>query len=391
MSEQLSPPPIESDAMRAEHVLEILDTKYQQMTPVITRLLEVRHELFSLPEATEDNPAGTPFSHELALTDQLYDDPSYNIGFFYADLGLRNHGAAEFHNEREKYNPLPNDDEELLAKKAAYRQAILTAGLELGFLKQPRIAERTALDMRLGIEASSLSPIERPVDAVIIPAAAGVSNAKRLRDAIRNIESGAIKTNRLIFATCDRPVNDAEKERTSASGFRAGDTEYESVQLVIEELLHTPLPDEHQKPVHYGHNLVAKQIDTEILIGETPIELSIVSAPFDPERIVNNRPADRANTEETFLAITDLLTPGRGLVVLESHDTWVPYQEAVGEKVFGLALGKDVVGTGPQNSDRLTNRDGQLDITNAEGVVDEIAKTYSFLTDVVIAAKNQQA
>jgi hypothetical protein len=373
----------------AERITARIHEKFARMTPAMEQLLEARHAIFTLPPTSLEQPHGTYFSSDMPIVDQLYKESSYNTAFFYTDLGLRGQGVVEFHNEREKYDPLPTDDDELLAKKAAYRQEIIKAGIELGFIATHHPNGLTPLDQQLGIETSELPPITETVDAVVVAGAAGLTNAKRLHDTIRNIESGAIKTNRIIFATCDRPVGEAEKARAEAGGFRAGTTEYESVRYTTEDLLGIALNTEYQSPVNYGHDLSAAVIDTEVVIGDNPLTLSIVSAPFNPERLVNGHPANRANTEETFRAASDLLRPGNGTIVIESHDAWVPYQELIGEKVFGLGLGKDVIGTGPYNSDRLvTTNDGRLDIRAAECVIDEIAKSYLMLTDVLVAAAN---
>jgi D-alanyl-D-alanine dipeptidase len=374
----------------AARVLHYVDQKLATMELVMVPLLQTRHNLFELQKKTNDTP-GTELDRSRPIADQLYPEPTYNEPFLYPDLGLRKGGSAEFHNEVEKYDTLDTDDQDLASKKSAYRSAILHAARELGFVSKHPGESSNPIDKKLGIQDSELEPIPGKVEAVVIAAAAGLSNPMRVRDAVRNIESGAIDTDTIIVATCDRPVSEDEKSRVTAKGFHSGDTEFEAIKQSLKDILGVEFSgDPTLQPVPYGDSdLRAKIVTTQATIGDRLINISVVSAPFDPSRIVNDRPANRANTEETFLAIEPLLSDKPGKLVIESHDAWAPYQEVIGEMTFALELGKEIVATGPFKADRLVQTDDTLDLAQAEGVIDEMAKVYHDLMRLRVAAANK--
>ena len=368
----------QSPAKYAERVLSYADSRLEQIAPSVYSLLEVRHAVF--------HPEKSQLSDAIPVSDQLYDQPGYNDDVIFNALNLRNNGVAEFHNETEKYAPQPDDTEQLRTAKQLYRQSILTTAQDLGFVTRHDADPTEVIDTRLNIQDSELEPIDGNVEAIVVAGAAGLSNLLRVRDAIRNIESGAIDTYRIILASCDRPLSDVEKKKLIDNGFTARETEVEAMQQAFTDLIGASFTDTpHTVEVPYGTDLHATINSTQALIGNRVVIIKSVSAPFDSNRTVNGRPATRTNTAETFIAAGELLSKDDGKVVIESHDTWIPYQEIIGQQTFGLRFGKEVVATGPFKADRVMNGD----LMQAEGVVDEISKVYKGLVELRVSAENQ--
>ncbi len=369
----------------AEHVLAWADERLNAMAPVVEPLLETRHDLFDVQNSQ--------ISNEVPVSEQLYDEPTYNQDFVKDDLGVRKNGTLEFHNEVEKYDTLPNDDEEMASIKREYRQKILSAALELGFITPPSVSSNE-FDSMLGIQDSDLEPIPDRVGAVVIASAAGLSNTMRVRDALRNIESGAIKTHEIIMVTCDRPVPEAERKRVEALGFTAGETEFDSALCALKDIFGAELTDGEDIEVPYqSGGKPAKSKHGSTVINGQEISIIALSAPLDTERtLADGRPAVRANSEDTFLAAQSLIEKTKGPIVVESHDTWKKYQEVIAQQTFALKMGKEVILAGPHKADRVFfTPEGKMDIAQAEAVIDEIAKVYYDLIKLRINALNQIA
>lgn len=322
------------------------------------------------------------------VADGLYPDPSYNGGFLRCLLGLRQGGILPFQNTTETYSPDANDPPALAEVKRAFRRAILQAALDLGFLHKelgpPLEINGTALGAAL---PEDIRPIGE-VDALIIPGGAGATNGIRLCAALEALRRGIVTTDHLIMTACDRLVGDAEKQRAAAAGLPAGDTEFESCLKAAETACRdiTWEKGEIAAPYPSGHPTKAHQAWIRLMTpeGMKIITLSVISAPVDLRRTMadGSRPT-RANTQETFRAAYPLLGEG-GTIAICSHDTWVPYQEIAGLDTFGLEVDRPVVAFGPQRTNRLTP-DG--DLTDAEQVVDEIAKVYSYIEQLNIRAQ----
>lgn len=395
---QASPENPGNDFDRIAHLdtlIASVDERLASMQPEIDLLMTVRHDHFTLPK--------TKFDQAHTAIDQLNPEPTYNDVFVYGydprvkvtdddptsggDLNARR-GAA-FH-KGEVY------------EEGEYAQAILDVADRLGFVKKEVAQASDPLDRQIGIADSDLKPVGE-VEAIVVPGAASFSNVMRLRDALRNIEQGRVQTDTLIIATTDRPVEDAERAKVAGIGFRGGETEFESLVLALSDLTHNDI-DHHNTealPVKLGVNTFeGRLLRTTVDVGGNPIQCMVVSTPYDPERTEkydkdgNPVKATRANTDETFVAALSLLKPGAGKLLIESHDTWAIEQGVVAEQIFGVA-GKDIIATGPRKLDRViekTNEKGHtyLTLTQPEGVVDEIAKTYSFLTHVRVKAENER-
>lgn len=364
-------------------VINFVDTELARIEPSITHLQQLRHDTFS----TVDN---TPFDPTIPITNQLNPQASYNDEFSKEVIGLRK--AVEFHTEKEKYNPLPGDNAELSTLKSTWRPIVMNKGLELGFITDVIGKSDDEKERWLGIQPNTFEGVDEPVEAMVVAAAAGISTHKRLFRGIQDIETGRVKTDKLIIAAGERKVPVDEQGRIEAIGVRSGKTEYESAIIAAQTLLGISFDEADALAVPYGPAELRGKISHGIaVIGDQLVDVYVVDAPTNPRRdLEGGKRADRANTEETFLALESILDKGSGTIVLESHDTWKNYQHTIALKSLGVMFGKNIITTGPDNDERLFyNNDGQPDIHMAEGVQDEIAKYPTFLTDLRVKAENE--
>lgn len=399
-SPEMKLPPSDAERHLTE-LIESVDTRLAVMRPEIDRLMQARHELSDASD--EYRLTKTMFDVARPTLERLYDEPTYNDVFVYGydprfnvvdddpsaggDLSARR--GAKFH-EGESY------------KEGGYVDAIFTAADRLGFVKKELGTASDPLDQEIGIADSDLAPVGR-VEAVVVPGAAGMSNVLRVRDALRNIEQGRVETDTLIIATCDRPINDAENGRIKLERFQGGKTELEATIIALNGLAGTSIDPDTAEPYPVtlpGGEFEGKVVHQSITVAGRAIDCIIVSAPYDPERVSSWKDgepqrATRANTDETFIAVNQLLPEGPGTILIESHDTWAIGQGVIAEQTFAIA-GKDVIATGPRRLDRVSSRTDENGVSRfvlnqPEGIVDEIAKTYAYLTQTRIKAENAKA
>ena len=378
-------------ALGYERVIHYVDAELARIKPIYDSLLQARHDLYDMGDSSLDS--ATP------LDEQLYPENSYNAQWTKPDLRLRK-GGVEFHNETEKLDPDVKDSEEFARRKKAYRQHIIEAARSLGGYLFPGEPGKSPdeLDRHLGMRESTLS-VERPIiaEAAIIPAAAALSNHMRIQDTIRNIESGALKTDRIIITTGERTVPPAERAKVEAKGYRGGDTEFEAVLHAFEDLTGHLIEDQPTQtlPATYGISTPdTKYKSTTLMIADKPVEVVILEAGYDRERRHDEtgRSVGRASTDETFYAALPFLQKDSGLIAIESHDAWIPYQEVIGNQAFGLYANKDVIAIGPYKDDRIiVDENGELDIQLAQGVIDEIGKRHDDLVKLRIQAENAKS
>lgn len=393
----------EADRMR-DHLSSLVvksDDRLAAMRPEIDDLMDVRHKLYKLPR--------TFFDAARPTLDQMYDDDTYNDVFVYgydpranikqadedgnelpigADLAARN--GAEFH-KGEQYD------------EGEYAQAILAAANHVGIIRNEIIRTDDPIRHELGVGDSELQPVGR-VDATVVPCAAGISNPIRIYNTIDDIAQDRIDTDMIILASCDRPVRDDEREKLEAKDLPAGKTEFESAVLTLNKFAGASLDvskvEPHPVRLKPGEDGVftGTVLTGTATIGGREKTVIAINAAYDPARVSGRDKDDdpvyaiRANTDETFVAALPFLPKGPGKVVIESHDAWTAGQGIVGEQIFGVA-GKDVIATGPQKLDRVTEKtadDGTVSriLLQPGAVVDEIAKTYAFLTQLRIKASN---
>ncbi len=369
------------EATESSHARENLRTfvneELDRYSKKIIPLLTIRHDLFDVNQ-TEYDPG-------LPIVEQLYDHPSNNIDFMHHDLGLRRGNVLNYHETTEHYDR--GHSAEFAERDRRYRQAILETAQDLGFISPEPSVATNPLDRSLGILDSTFEKVSEPVAAIVINGAAGMANIKRMRDAIRNIESGAINTNRIILSGGTRPVGDAEKGRVKPP-YRAGDTEFELTRNAAEDLLGISFGDTFDTfSVEYGDGLVARHQSTTAAIGDRVVTIDVVEAPFDNTRTLDDgSPAKRINTEEAFLAVNPIIESIPGAIVMESHDTWAPWQNLIAHKIYSLTQGRNVYPAAPFNEERVytieDNGSEVTEITAPQDVVDEIIKTYKQLVQM---------
>lgn len=375
---------------RIENLDRIIDEKdalLAKMHPFIVELMETRHREEELPYTVLDR--------DQPIVDQLYEEPTYNDIFVY---GVDKNGKGGDLDARrgEEFRFAENYEE------GQYTKVVLKAAQALGFVAPEVPSEPTdPVDAQLGIADSYLSPINEPVEAVIIPTARSISNPMRVRDAIRNIENGKIKTNKIIIASCDRPVlDDDEPQKMKAIGFSYGATEFESGIASFNDFAGTDVDPKDAEPFYIeigGIVREGKQLVRKVELPSGPVELIAVSVPYDEDRVVGRNAdgtpkyASRANTQENMLAAYEFLSEKPGLIAMESHDVWAQSQAEAADQILG-PKGKRMIPTGAFKMDRLTrNKHDKLVLNKPGEVVDEIAKVYTFATQTRIAALNARA
>jgi hypothetical protein len=371
-----------------DRIVESKDALLARMHPYITELMVARHGDYEVPDTLLDKNAN--------IARQLYKEPTYNDQFVHgvilsgADKGkggdLDARRGGEFHTA-EKY------------EHGWYAKVTLKAARALGFVAPDLpLTPSDPIDAQLGIADSYLEPIEEKVEAIIIPTAKSISNPMRVRDALRNIESGKIHTAKIILASCDREVEDAERAKLDALGLHYGSTEFGSAIASFNDFAGTDIDPDDAEPFFLEINGImreGKKLIRKVELPSGTLELIAVSAPFDPTHKIgiDKETGDpifavRANTEQNLLAANEFLSSKPGLLVLESHDTWSQSQAEIADQVLG-PKGKQVIPTGPFKLDRLrVNEEGKLILNNPGEVVDEIAKTYAFATKTRISALN---
>ncbi len=270
-------------------------------------------------------------------------------------------------------------------------------GQQFGFVATEPRQSATEFQAQIGFLPGELKPVEGKSD-IVIAAAAGLSNVIRISDAIENIALGKVTTDNIIIATCDRAVPQAERDRVAVKKDPSGHpfdvesahTEYELMQKLFSTLTGAEFGEEELVDAGYGNGLKSKVRHAQIVINNEIKNVTIVSAPQDP-----SRPDPRVHTEETFIAAMPFVTHDADNIVIESHDAWVPYQQVIGDHVFGVDLGKKVIATGPFKSDRIFWREGNdekfMDILDAQGVVDEMAKVNQDLMKLQVKIANKIA
>ncbi len=297
-------------------------------------------------------------------------------------LSTRHRGTRPYHEETQKYGDLTDDSTETKHNKRVYRNSILQVGIELGFIdgniKEPSNDYEKMLDC-----SSEPEVIKEDLEAIVIPTAAGLSNIKRAYHAFKAVASEAIKTDKIVFATCDRQATDAEKKSLSDKGFSIGNTEYELALCAVNDVYggfvgETTRIEEKVTFRDSDDEYTVRGVSGFVLIDGKKIEVKVVDSPFDKNRKMDDgKPAMRANTEETFYSAATVLNQdgSNKPVCITSHDVWQAHQVVVANRVFGAGFGRNVYGSAPNNCSRLfVDENGDVDILAAEALEDEMSK-----------------
>ena len=253
--------------------------------------------------------------------------------------------------------------------------AVFEVAQKLDFVKPQIYEAKNELEKTLNMY-SDPETYDEDVEEILIPAAAGLSNLVRLRHAINAIESGAVKTNRIIIATGQRQTTEAERSKLEKAGFTPGASEFELGKNAVKDLLGAEVEDVDGIPMNYDdREYVANLAQTTVEIGSHEVKIEILEAPYDPERVLENgKPATRANTEETFVPLKNLVDENNHKpIYVVSHDIWQPIQEMITRRMLA---GKTVIGSGSQNLNRvyLDTESSQLRLNGAGTVQDELKK-----------------
>jgi hypothetical protein len=374
-----SDPEVES----IQRVLAYTDRELRKSAYVLISILEERHRLFAM--------LNSPLEHDEPVVKQLYPEPSYNDAFFVQDLRLRRN--AKYHEESESYDPIAGEDPELAALKLDFRQVILRGAQAQNYVAPAPGKSSDPLDRHLGMTEDTMEPINQPIDALIIAGAKEVSNLMRVHHAVRSLEAGTIVTDTLLVAAGERPAEAHELEDAKKLGYRPADTEYQQLINALEDLHGVVFEDEEKHPAPYGENIPDNTVRRgKIIIDGKVVTVIVVEGTYDRNRrdIMSNELADRSITSETFRAVIPFIPEGTGTVAVASHDTWGKGQEIIGQEIFGLEAHKDVIGTWAFKGDRVIyNEDGEVDLSKAQAVIDEMAKAHFNLVRLRVAAKNR--
>lgn len=386
-----------SERVAAQRVLDYAERGMRTEAPVLLRLLQARHELFHM-----DN---SDFTSDLTLEEQLYEDVFYNDAFYVKDLRVRT--GADYHKEKETYDPVLNskgddgepapekdDTPEQLRIKKLFRQAILKSAQEQGYVSSYAGVSDNETDRRLNLLPSTLEKIEKPVKAAVILGAAGASNLIRTWDTFRNIESGAVDTDTIIFAAGERKAAPQESINVEKLGYRPGATEFEQAINALEDIGNVQFEkDAEEVPASYGSNIPDNTVKRgEVVINDRIIKVIVVEGTYDRDRVdvMSGEPANRSITSETMRAIIPFLPEGNGPLLIESHDTWGKGQEIIAQEILGLEAQEEIIATWAYKSDRVrVDENGEPDILAAQAVIDEMAKSYFNYVRLKIAALNK--
>lgn len=358
----------DSDKLENLHFFSKECLKYSRQQ--LTGLLETKKAVFYTNQSEQDELSESELNQVEYGDDQIIDG-----------LSTRRRGTLAYHQETVKYNNLPEDSEQILFAKKTYRAKLLEAGQSLGFLdgkiKQPANQLEEVLDC-----SSEPLKIESELEAVVIPTAAGLSNTKRAYHVFKAIASGAITTDKIVFASCDRPTSEAERNGLTSKGFSSGETEYQLAVGTINDIFGGFVGE--VQPIQA--NVTFRDSDTEYPVGGITgqvdvngklITVKIVNSPFDETRLMaDGTLTKRANTEETYYSVAAVLdSESKKPVCITSHDVWQLHQLVVAERVFGVGSGRNVFGSSPNNCSRLKlDESGQVDINAAEALEDEMSK-----------------
>lgn len=336
------------------------------------------------------------FKDMLFSPDGKYNEQRKSIHETVKAISTRHFGTVEYHKEIEKYDDSPDDTAETSLQKKAYRKAILVFAQKLGFLGDKPLLPTNDFETKMNL-SSNPEKHDGEVEAIIIPGSAALSNYKRFYHASKAISTGAINTNKIVFAACGRKTTEGEKKTMRDAGYDEGETEFDlglqAVRDIAGEFVHGPVESVRTVNLN-GSEYPVRVLSGLVMIDDKVISIDIVNSPYDKtRRDEKGNLANRANTEETFFSVMTALdnhTPEK-TVCIASHDVWKPCQHVAAEYIFSGYFGKNVISSGPDNCDRLrVNENGELDIRMAEAVVDEMSKYLDELEklDVFLAEQN---
>lgn len=265
-------------------------------------------------------------------------------------------------------------------------EAVFAVATELGFVKPEICYPFSEWEDLLGISSEDPETVDEQVEAIVVPGAAGLSNLIRLHHAAKIIRTGVVRANRIIVTAGERVTQPEERQRLLDIGMPAGETEFELILNALEKTFACTPPRNipgNLTTEYHGRLYPVQVCQAEAFIGGNDVEITVLNVPFDRKRLLPNGCfASRANTEETFRPLTQILSAEPSTVYVVSHDIWQIVQEMIARRT--LPPNKTVIGSGPRNVNRVTYNPikGRLCLNGAPDVQDEIKKYYQELVRI---------
>jgi hypothetical protein len=240
------------------------------------------------------------------------------------------------------------------------------------------------MEKKLGIYSNPFG-YKDEIEAIVVTGGAGETLIKRTYHALEAIKQNKIKTKKLILLTGYRDVSLRENETLKTDGFTSGLTEFDLAQGAIFDLVPGGLKNltKGKRNMFLGGDTYSMDIISgNCLVGSKKnMEVVIINSPFNKKRTLpNGTLVNRATTEETFICLSQFLgdfDTSKSLYFV-SHDIWQPAQMLFAQKVLGKENGRNIIGSGPININRVNlNSQGQLELNDPGAVLSEINKYFN--------------
>lgn len=266
------------------------------------------------------------------------------------------------------------------------QQLVFDTAEKLGFVNKKIVRPNNKFEEKLEIYSDPVE-YDGDVEALVIPGGAGQTLIKRTYHALEAIRLGKVKTNNIYLLTGYREVASRENDLLINNGFTPGQTEFDLAQGAICDLVPGGLENltkEKRNMVLGGDDYQMDIITGSCSVGPTEnIHITIINSPFDQKRTLDDgTPAKRAITEETFAALSQFLGDfnTNKTLYLVSHDIYQPAQMLFAQKVFGKENGRNIVGSGPVDINRVRiNPQGEFEMIGHESVLSEINKYFNVI------------
>jgi len=266
------------------------------------------------------------------------------------------------------------------------QQLVFDTAEKLGFVSKKIVKPNNKLEEKLEI-SSDLVEYDGDVEALVVPGGAGQTLIKRTYYALEAIRLGKVKTNNIYLLTGEREVALRENDLLVKNGFTPGQSEFDLAQGAISDLLPDGLENltkEKRTMVLGGDDYQMNIISGSCSVGSVKnVNIVIINSPFDRKRVLEDgTPAKRAITEETFAALSQFLGDfnTNKTLYLVSHDIYQPAQMLFAQKVFGKEIGRNIVGSGPVDINRVwKNSHDEFEMNGHEAVLSEINKYFNVI------------
>ncbi len=265
-------------------------------------------------------------------------------------------------------------------------QLVFAAAEKLGLVKKEIVSARNEIESRLKIYAEPIA-YDKEVEAAVVLGGAGETFIKRMYHALEAIKTEKVKTSRIILLAGERKVAQRENDLLQKDGYTAGETEFDLAKGAVIDLTKEnwgKIGEEKRNVVlgkdNYEMDLISGKITLET--GKV-VEVTIINSPYDKKRTLKDGTlANRATTEETFVALNEILTGFNTdkTLYLVSHDIWQPAQMLFAQETIGKDKGRRIIGSGPKNIDRVKmDEEGNWQLSDPGAVLSEINKYFNIV------------